>query len=220
MLTGAFEYHRKDFKLNAEFQLEQGIMGIIGDSGVGKSTLLKNIVGLLKPSTGIIQLKQNVLFNNDPRSKICVPMHQRKIALVFQNASLFPHMRVLHNLKYAEKFVPKQQQKFHLDQVIDLLQLNALISRHAHELSGGEAQRVSIGRALLSSPELLLLDEPLSGLDSALKNQILTFLRQIDDQYQLPMIYVTHHLSELQTINAMVYTMLKNEHQQSVLSLV
>jgi len=200
MLKCNFQYQHADFMLNVELEMQQQLLGIVGVSGCGKSTLLKNIVGLLKPTHGSIQFNQQILF--DSQQKIHVPMHQRKVALIFQNALLFPHMNVQQNLCYAEKFIPLSERKFQFDEIVELLELNLLIQRKAHQLSGGEAQRVSIGRALLSSPHLLLLDEPLTGLDQQLKQQILPFLKRIKDELNLPMIYVTHHLEELKYLKA------------------
>ncbi|MEG2919520.1 MAG: ATP-binding cassette domain-containing protein [Acinetobacter sp.] len=200
MLKCNFQYQHADFMLNVELEMQQQLLGIVGVSGCGKSTLLKNIVGLLKPTHGSIQFNQQILF--DSQQKIHVPMHQRKIALIFQNALLFPHMNVQQNLCYAEKFIPQAERKFQFNEIIELLELTQLCQRKAHQLSGGEAQRVSIGRALLSSPHLLLLDEPLTGLDQQLKQQILPFLQRIKDELNLPMIYVTHHLEELKYLKA------------------
>ena len=200
MLKCNFQYHHADFMLNVELEMQQQLLGIVGVSGCGKSTLLKNIVGLLKPTHGSIQFNQQILF--DSQQKIHVPMHQRKIALIFQNALLFPHMNVQQNLCYAEKLINQAERKFQFNEIIELLELTHLCQRKAHQLSGGEAQRVSIGRALLSSPHLLLLDEPLTGLDQQLKQQILPFLQRIKDELNLPMIYVTHHLEELKYLKA------------------
>ncbi|MEG2694156.1 MAG: ATP-binding cassette domain-containing protein [Acinetobacter sp.] len=200
MLKCNFQYQHAEFMLNVELEMQQQLLGIVGVSGCGKSTLLKNIVGLLKPTHGSIQFNQQILF--DSQQKIHVPMHQRKIALIFQNALLFPHMNVQQNLCYAEKFIPQAERKFQFNEIIELLELTHLCQRKAHQLSGGEAQRVSIGRALLSSPHLLLLDEPLTGLDQQLKQQILPFLKRIKDELNLPMIYVTHHLEELKYLKA------------------
>ena len=200
MLKCNFQYQHADFMLNVELEMQQQLLGIVGVSGCGKSTLLKNIVGLLQPTHGSIQFNQQILF--DSQQKIHVPMHQRKIALIFQNALLFPHMNVQQNLCYAEKLINQAERKFQFNEIIELLELTHLCQRKAHQLSGGEAQRVSIGRALLSSPHLLLLDEPLTGLDQQLKQQILPFLQRIKDELNLPMIYVTHHLEELKYLKA------------------
>ena len=200
MLKCNFQYQHADFMLNVELEMQQQLLGIVGVSGCGKSTLLKNIVGLLKPTHGSIQFNQQILF--DSQQKIHVPMHQRKIALIFQNALLFPHMNVQQNLCYAEKLIPQAERKFQFNEIVELLELTHLCQRKAHQLSGGEAQRVSIGRALLSSTHLLLLDEPLTGLDQQLKQQILPFLQRIKDELNLPMIYVTHHLEELKYLKA------------------
>ncbi|MEK5770295.1 ATP-binding cassette domain-containing protein [Acinetobacter variabilis] len=200
MLKCNFQYQQADFGLNIKLEMSQQLLGIVGTSGSGKSTLLKNIVGLLKPDQGYIQFNQQDLINTE--KKINIPMHQRKIALVFQNALLFPHMNVQQNLCYAEKLVSRANRKFQFEDIVELLELKPLIYRRAHQLSGGEAQRVSIGRALLSSPNLLLLDEPLTGLDQQLKQQILPFLKRIKDELNLPMVYVTHHLEELAYLEA------------------
>lgn len=200
MLKCDFLYQQGDFSLNVELEMQQQLLGIVGASGSGKSTLLKNIVGLLKPQQGYIQLNDQLLM--DTRQNIHIPMYQRKIALIFQHALLFPHMNVQQNLRYAEKLVDKSERKFQFDDIVELLDLTDLIQRKAHQLSGGEAQRVSIGRALLSSPHLLLLDEPLTGLDRSLKQQILPFFKRIKEELDLPMIYVTHHPEELEYLEA------------------
>ena len=167
--------------------------------------MLKNIAGLLNPLSGDIQLGSQTLFASS--RKINLAPHQRQVALVFQQALLFPHLNVQQNLKYAEKLQDPQDIKFHSAQIVELLELEHLIQRKAHQLSGGEAQRVCIGRALLSSPNLLLLDEPLTGLDHQLKQQILPFLKRIKDELNLPMIYVTHHMDELKSLDAEILTM-------------
>lgn len=200
MLKCDFLYQQGDFSLNVELEMQQQLLGIVGASGSGKSSLLKNIVGLLKPQQGCIQLNEQLLM--DTRQNIHIPMYQRKIALIFQHALLFPHMNVQQNLRYAEKLIDKSERKFQFNDIVELLDLTALIQRKAHQLSGGEAQRVSIGRALLSSPHLLLLDEPLTGLDRSLKQQILPFFKRIKEELDLPMIYVTHHPEELEYLEA------------------
>lgn len=200
MLKCDFQYQHADFSLNVELEMQQSLLGIVGVSGSGKSTLLKNIVGLFKPDQGYIQFNQHILV--DTRQNIHLPMHRRKIALIFQQALLFPHLNVKQNLCYAEKWLAPPERKFQFDDIVDLLDLNGLIQRKARQLSGGEAQRVSIGRALLSSPNLLLLDEPLTGLDVQLKQQILPFFKRMKDELNVPMIYVSHHLEELEYLEA------------------
>lgn len=202
MLQCDFKYQNAAFELNVQFEMNNQIVGIVGPSGSGKSTLFKNIVGLVSPHQGKIQFNQQILF--DAENKINVAMHQRKIALIFQHASVFPHMNVQQNLNYASNLSKHLAQKISFNQVIDLLELAPLLKRKAYELSGGEAQRVSIGRALLSAPQLLLLDEPLTGLDRRLKDQILPFLKQIKDETKMPMLYVTHHHDELKDLDAEV----------------
>lgn len=167
MLRCDFEYKAANFQLAIQLDMQHQLIGIVGASGSGKTTLLKNIVGLLQPTQGHIHFNDSIMV--DTQQHIVIPMHQRKIALIFQQALLFPHMSVAQNLRYAEKFIPFYDRKFQFTQVIELLELKPLIQRKSHQLSGGEAQRVSIARALLSSPNLLLLDEPLTGLDQRLK---------------------------------------------------
>ena len=200
MLQCDFNYQHADFILKIKLDMQSQLLGVVGASGSGKSTFLKNIVGLLTPTQGYIQFQQQILV--DTEQKLIVPMHQRKIALIFQNALLFPHMNVQQNLNYAVKLVPKSERKFQFEEMVKLLELKPLLQRKAHQLSGGEAQRVSIGRALLSSPNLLLLDEPLTGLDHQLKHHILPFFKRIQDELNLPMIYVTHHEQELVFLDA------------------
>ena len=198
MLQCQFEYRHQDFQLQVGFSLKKQIMGVMGASGRGKSTLLKNIVGLLQPQQGHIIFNDTVFV--DTNRHISLAMHQRKTALVFQNALLFPHLNVQQNLLYGQQLAKSQHLKFQLDEVVQMLDVQSLLTRKVHELSGGEAQRISIGRALLSNPNLLLLDEPLTGLNHQLKQQILNYLRKIHQHYHLPMIYVTHHPEELSSL--------------------
>ena len=203
MLQAQWIYKHAQLNLEINLHIQQGILGIVGASGAGKTTILRILAGFLKPEQGQIMLNQRCLF--DAQQSVDVAPHQRKIALIFQQALLFPHLNVLQNLRYAEKFIALDQRKFHFEHIVELLNIKPLLMRKAHQLSGGEAQRISIGRALLSSPELLLLDEPLTGLDSNLKQQLIPFLRQVQRELHLPMLYVTHHLEELQQLEAQIY---------------
>ena len=189
---------RKHFELDASLQLSQRVTAIYGPSGAGKSTLLSIIAGITQPDSGRIVIDGECLF--DSQARINKPIHQRKIGLVFQEGRLFPHLTVEHNLSYALNFTPVQNQQFQLKQIVELLELEALLKQKPHQLSGGEKQRVALGRALLSSPRLLMLDEPLASLDDRLKSQILPFLKLVSTEINIPMIYISHSKKEIMQI--------------------
>ena len=189
---------RKHFELDASLQLSQRVTAIYGPSGAGKSTLLSIIAGITQPDSGRIVIDGECLF--DSQVRINKPIHQRKIGLVFQDGRLFPHLTVEHNLSYALNFTPVQNQQFQLKQIVELLELEALLKQKPHQLSGGEKQRVALGRALLSSPRLLMLDEPLASLDDRLKSQILPFLKLVSTEINIPMIYISHSKKEIMQI--------------------
>lgn len=204
MLELDFCFQRADFSLTASQVFNAPITGILGASGSGKSTLLALIAGLLKPQRGTIKLRQKILC--DSHSTIWVPPHQRHIGLVFQDGQLLPHLSVHNNLLYGYHNIQPAQRRFSLDTIVDLLEIAPLLERRPAALSGGEKQRVALGRAVLYSPELLLLDEPLSALDERLKKQILPFFLRIYSECKIPMVYVTHALSELEYLDATQFT--------------
>ncbi len=189
---------RKHFELDASLQLNQRVTAIYGPSGAGKSTLLSIIAGITQPDSGRIVIDGECLF--DSQAHINKPIHQRKIGLVFQDGRLFPHLTVEHNLSYALNFTPVQNQQFQLKKIVELLEIGHLLKQRPHQLSGGEKQRVALGRALLSSPRLLMLDEPLASLDDRLKSQILPFLKLVSDEINIPMIYISHSKEEIMQI--------------------
>jgi molybdate transport system ATP-binding protein len=195
MLAVAVEKYRGSFTLNARFEFPTpGVVALFGRSGSGKSTLVNIIAGLLEPDAGRVALDDAVLLDTERR--VDVPPERRRIGYVFQDARLFPHLRVAANLRYAEKRavgVPYVT----LEAVTRLLDLGPLMDRRTHQLSGGERQRVAIGRALLSQPRLLLLDEPLAALDSARREEVLPYLETLRDQLAIPMVYVTHNFDEV-----------------------
>ncbi len=189
---------RGNFELDAALLLNQRVTAIFGPSGSGKSTLLGIIAGIIKPDSGRIVVDGDCLFDSDKR--INKPVHARRIGLVFQDGRLFPHLNVMQNLSYALHFIPKEQQQFKLEHIAQLLEITPLFKQRPHQLSGGEKQRVALGRALLSSPRLLMLDEPLASLDDRLKSQILPFLKLVADEIQIPMIYISHSRKEIMQI--------------------
>jgi molybdate transport system ATP-binding protein len=203
MLALDLELKRSRFRLSLKAQMGAGITGICGPSGAGKSTLLGVIAGLVTPERGRIVLGEKILL--DTAQGINIPAHQRHIGLVFQDGQLFPHFSVKQNLLYGYQRQNAMARRFELDEVASLLEITPLLERRPLSLSGGEKQRVALGRALLSSPRLLLLDEPLAALDDRLKDQILPFLLRIRDETRIPMLYVSHSMREIATLtNAVV----------------
>ena len=181
------------FELDAEFSLPaRGVTALFGTSGSGKTTLLRLIAGLTR-APGSLSINGEVW--QDAHN--FVPTHRRALGYVFQEASLFPHLNVRGNLEYGWKRVPAAERRLAFDDVVDWLGLAALLPQAPQQLSGGQRQRVAIGRALLASPRLLLMDEPLSALDSTSRAEILPYLEQLHRQLELPIIYVSHALDEV-----------------------
>jgi molybdate transport system ATP-binding protein len=186
---------RGEFNLQVACRLDGRVTGLFGPSGSGKSTLLHMIAGLIRPAAGRISLGGQVLLDRDAR--IDLPPHRRGVAVVFQDTRLFPHFTVRGNLRYGLARRGDRTAGPDLETVIDLLELGTLLSRRPRWLSGGERQRVALGRALLQGPRLLLLDEPLVALDQRLKQQIIPFLQRVRDTVAVPIIYVSHDLTEM-----------------------
>lgn len=196
MLSVSVEKRRGEFRLRAAFDAPTpGIVALFGRSGCGKTSLVNVIAGLLAPDTGRVQLGDAVLV--DTARAISVPPERRRIGYVFQDARLFPHFDVLGNLRYGERRAPRDGHLIALDEVVALLGLEPLLGRRPHELSGGEKQRVALGRALLAQPRLLLLDEPLASLDAARREDVLPYLEALRDRLAIPMVYVSHQFDEV-----------------------
>lgn len=198
MIDCHIQLKQGQFDLDQRFQSDQPVIGLFGASGSGKTTILHSISGLVTPQAGWIKIKNQTWF--DQTQKINLSTQQRRIGLVFQDAQLFPHKNVKQNLLFGFKHIQPQQRQFEVDYIIELLKLEHLIERMPIKLSGGEKQRVTLGRALLYSPQLLLLDEPLSALDAAHKAEIIPFFQRVKQELGIPMLYVSHDKSEIEQL--------------------
>lgn len=183
------------FELNAVFQTVNDRCGVFGPSGSGKSTLMNLLAGLMQPDTGRIVLNGTTLF--DSAEGIRLPPDKRRVGVVFQHSHLFPHMTVRKNLFYGWQRIKTDDRKISPEAVIDILNLTHLMDRNVTRLSGGERQRVALGRTLLACPRLILLDEPLTGLDRDLKFQIIPYLIRVLSEFQVPLIFISHSLQEM-----------------------
>ncbi|SCM77319.1 molybdate transporter subunit; ATP-binding component of ABC superfamily [uncultured Pleomorphomonas sp.] len=183
-----------NFRLDIGFSGGAGVTALFGPSGSGKSSVIKVIAGLTRLDTGRIVLDGTVLADGNGRH---TPPHRRRIGVVFQEARLFPHLSVRHNLRYGRLFTPGGERRIAEGPVIDTLGIGHLLDRHPATLSGGEQQRVAIGRALLASPRLLLMDEPLASLDAARRLEILPLIETLRDEFAIPIVYVSHAVEEV-----------------------
>ncbi|WP_454829129.1 molybdenum ABC transporter ATP-binding protein [Pseudoxanthomonas wuyuanensis] len=204
MLRLDIELRRGDFQRRIRLESDARVTALTGPSGAGKTTALNAIAGLVKPHAGRIEVDGRCLF--DSAQRIDVPAHRRRIGYVFQDARLFPHLDVRRNLLYG-RHGRAQLQPFAFDAVVELLGIGELLGRRTRNLSGGEAQRVAIGRALLSQPALLLMDEPLSSLDQARREELIPYLQRLRDQTRLPIVYVSHHPEEVRRLADVVHSL-------------
>ncbi|GMW03705.1 MAG: ABC transporter ATPase [Candidatus Hydrogenedentota bacterium] len=190
------------FVLDTAFEVPaQGVTSLFGPSGSGKTTLLRCITGLVRPDSAHISVNGDLWHDN----RICLPPHRRPVGYVFQEPSLFPHLSVIGNLQYGWKRVPAADRVIPCEQAVAWLGLEPLLNRMPAGLSGGERQRVAIARAILTSPKLLLMDEPLSALDESSRREILPYLMRILRELKIPCLYVSHTLNEvLQIARTMV----------------
>jgi molybdate transport system ATP-binding protein len=182
------------FILEVDVEIRSRVTVIFGPSGSGKTSLLDLVAGLRRPHSAFIQLGERPL--TDTSRNLFLPSRLRGIGYVPQDLALFPHLSVRQNLLYGHKSNGQPNPLFSLEHVTKVLEIESLVSRGVNELSGGEKQRVALARALLSSPGLLLLDEPLANLDAPLKTKIIPYLARIRDEFRVPMLYVTHDRDE------------------------
>jgi len=183
------------FRLRAPFSSDAAVTALFGRSGCGKSTVLNLVAGLLRPDRGRIAIGERVLF--DSASGIDVAPEKRRVGYVFQDGLLLPHLNVRQNLVYGRWFTPAAERWADFDKIVALLDLAPLLERRPHRLSGGEKQRVAIGRALLASPQLLLMDEPLASLDAGRRGEILYYIERLRDEVGVPILYVSHEIEEV-----------------------
>ena len=195
MLEVSIRARRGAFALDAAFTSEAPIVALFGRSGSGKSTIVEAIAGLLRPESGRIVIEGRTLY--DSEHGIDLPPEARRVGFVFQDAMLFPHLSVRANLAYGERLTPPDGRYVERERIVALLGLGALLERRPAQLSGGEKQRVAIGRALLASPRVLLMDEPLASLDGARKAEILQYVELLRDEWKRPIVYVSHAVEEV-----------------------
>jgi molybdate transport system ATP-binding protein len=193
-LEVALRHRFPGFALDVAFDAPPGVTALFGRSGSGKTTVINAVAGLLRPEYGKITADGVVLL--DTARGVSLPPPRRRIGYVFQDARLFPHLTVRQNLLYGRWFAPKGA-GVSLDRIVDLLGMGPLLARRPGALSGGEKSRVAIGRAILSSPRLLAMDEPLAALDEARKAEILPYLERLRDELHLPILYVSHAMGEV-----------------------
>ncbi len=203
-LNIAIQHHFPGFALDVAFAAPAGVTALFGRSGSGKTTVINAVAGLLRPDQGRIVAESVALL--DTAAGVNLPPHRRRIGYVFQDARLFPHLTVRQNLLFGRWFTPKAD-GVALARVVDLLGIGPLLARRPAALSGGEKQRVAIGRAILSNPRLLALDEPLAALDDARKAEILPYLERLRDELSLPILYVSHSMAEVARLATTVVLM-------------
>ena len=183
------------FNLDARFDSDSRVVALFGRSGAGKTTLANAIAGILRPARGRIALDGQTLF--DSATRVFIAPENRRIGYVFQDSLLFPHLDVRDNLMYGRKRCGDARQEARPETIIDLLGLQPLLARRPVALSGGEKQRVAIGRALLAAPRLLIMDEPLASLDQERRGEILKYVERLRDELDMPIVYISHSVGEV-----------------------
>jgi molybdate transport system ATP-binding protein len=195
ILDVSIDHEQGAFALRASFQSDGKLTALFGPSGSGKTTIVNAVSGLVRPDHARIVVQDRVLV--DTKTNIVVPKHRRRIGYVFQEGRLFPHLNVRHNLLFGRWFTHRGERTAIFDHVVDLLGIGHLLDRRPSTLSGGEKQRVAIGRALLADPQLLLMDEPLASLDEARKAEIYPYLERLRDEGGVPIVLVSHSVAEI-----------------------
>lgn len=195
MLQLHFRKSFAEFNVELDIAIAPSFTALFGPSGVGKTTTLNAISGLLQPSTGEIILNERVLFSK--RNKVNIAPQSRRIGYIFQESRLFPHLSVEENLKYGLRRLRREHRRFGFDEIVEVTGVGPLLSRRPTSLSGGEKQRVALGRSILASPEYLLMDEPLAALDLGARLSFLNFIKELHNRFGLPILYVSHDLANV-----------------------
>ncbi len=194
-LSVRLQHDLPDIRLDLSFDAPPGVTVLFGRSGSGKTTVVNAVAGLLRPKAGRVSVDGWELF--DTEKGLWLPPHKRRLGYIFQEGRLFPHLNVRQNLAYGRWFAPRGARRENPDRVVEMLGIGHLLDRRPAGLSGGEKQRVAIGRALLASPRLILADEPLAALDDARKSEILPYFETLRDEVSVPILYVTHSAAEV-----------------------
>ncbi len=205
MLDIRIRHRLPSYEMDLALNGPEGVVALFGRSGAGKTTVVNVIAGLLRPDAGRVVVGGEVLL--DTEAGINVPRHKRRVGYVFQDGRLFPHLSVGENLVFGRRFSIRREVSPSLDRVLDLLGIEALLDRRPAKLSGGEKQRVAIGRALLSGARILLMDEPLASLDEVRKAEILPYLLRLKEETAMPILYVSHSLPEIAQLATTVAVM-------------
>ena len=198
MIEIAVDHAQGDFSITADIRANGRVLALCGPSGAGKTTLLDIVAGLRRPRHGRVAVDDAVFF--DSSGGIDLPARLRRIGYVFQEPRLFPHLSVTGNLNYGVRFATRGPGLVGFDQVVALLGIEALLKRGTEKLSGGEKQRVAIGRALLTNPRVLLMDEPLTAIDEARRRDILQLIETLRDAFAIPIVFVSHQASEVERL--------------------
>ncbi len=194
-LSVSLTHRLGDFALDVSFEAPDGVTMLYGRSGSGKTTIVNALAGLIQPDAGRISIGNVSLY--DSKAGVSLPAHKRQVGYIFQEGRLFPHLTVQQNLTYGKWFASRREARADRSKIVEMLGIGPLLNRRPDGLSGGEKQRVAIGRALLARPRLLLADEPLAALDDARKDEILPYFERLRDELDVPIVYVSHASAEV-----------------------
>lgn len=195
-------HKRNGFTLDVRFESDSPLTALFGPSGSGKTSVLNIIAGVHRPDKGGIVVGGDIL--TDTEKHVFVPPHLRRVGFVFQDAQLFPHLTVEQNIKFGQWFRRGEKNALPQDLIVDVLGIGHFLKRRPATLSGGEKHRVALARALLSSPRILLMDEPLSGLDDARRLEIMSLIERVRDEFTIPIVFVTHNVEEVRRLASRV----------------